>query len=182
MMLKRFFENLYYYKTLFVWVVLIWFAAPVLIILEALSIIGESNDIDLITPLLVFIGFFVIFLIVYGIPINLIANGSRRMKSKFLENNLGKRLIEEVNALKSESQFKEWNKNNKEYTEPIKSIIINQLTQENASVLEKIDNLDKKIYELEEIIKNEKKTTAEIITRHPFVKTLKGIQNRAGQT
>ena len=183
MMLKRFFKNLYYYPNLFLWVVIIWFAAPVLISLQALGIIEGSNFIDLNEALGLsiglFIGFFLIFLVVFGIPINLIANGSRRMKSKFLEKKLGKKLIEEVNALKNDSQCKEWDKKNKEYVEPIKSIIINKLTEENADALETIKNLDKQIYKLEKTIKSEKKSTAEIIARHPFVKTLKGIQNRA---
>ena len=78
------------------------------------------------------------------------------MKSKFLEKNLGKKLIEEVNALKNDSQCKEWDKKNKEYVEPIKSIIINKLTEENADALETIKNLDKQIYKLEKQLRVKK--------------------------
>jgi len=39
--------------------------------------------------------------------------------------------------------------------------------------------LDKQIYKLEKTIKSEKKSTAEIIARHPFVKTLIGSRQNA---
>jgi hypothetical protein len=177
-MLKKFIKNLFYFPKFGVTVTLVWFFVPIGFLFESLGIIETSNPIDLNETLIVNIVFLLIFIVVYGVPVNVIANRSRNKKSKFLEENLGKRLIEEVNLLKNDSQIKEWNNKNKEYLDLIKSIILDRLTKENKSTLEKIKIFNDKIETLEEKIKTEKKLTSEIIKRHPFVKTLKVIQNR----
>ena len=177
-MLNKFIKNLYYFPTLGVIVTLIWFSIPIGLLFESLGIIETSNPVDLSETLLVLFTFLLVFIVVYGVPINLIANRSRNKKYKFLEENLGKRLLEEADALKNDTQIKEWNIKNKEYLDLIKSIILDKLTSENKNTLEKIKVVNDKIETLKEKIKTEKKLTSEIVKRHPFVKTLKAIQNR----
>tara|TARA_B110000967_G_C18736878_1_gene485560 strand:+ start:210 stop:605 length:396 start_codon:yes stop_codon:yes gene_type:complete len=118
----------------------------------------------------------ILFLVLYGIPANFYANIT--IKKLLLENNLGLRLVDEVNRLKK-SQYDEWNKKNDIHFDTVKKYVINKLTKLNKDSIEKVKRIDEKIHKLQKTIKEEKSTTNTILKRHPFIKKLKEIQNRS---
>tara|TARA_B110000305_G_scaffold199208_1_gene225722 strand:- start:903 stop:1298 length:396 start_codon:yes stop_codon:yes gene_type:complete len=118
----------------------------------------------------------ILFLVLYGIPANFYANIT--IKKLLLENNLGLRLVDEVNRLKK-SQYDEWNKKNDIHFDTVKKYVINKLTKLNKDSIEKVKRIDEKIHKLQKKIKEEKSTTNTILKRHPFIKKLKEIQNRS---
>ena len=82
------------------------------------------------------------------------------------------------NKLKKD-QYEDWNKSNDVHLDTVKNYVIDKLTKLNQSSLDQVKRIDEKIFKLEEKIKEEKSTTNEILQRHPFIKTLKEIQNRS---
>ena len=126
--------------------------------------------------LLIWVVFYVAFLLLYGIPPNFFA--TRKIKKSLLENNLGLRLVEEVSRLK-EDEYGDWNKKNNIYFDTVKNYVIDKLTKLNESSIDQVKRIDEKIIKLKKTIKEEKSTTNEILKRHPFIKTLKEIQNRS---
>lgn len=159
-----FFANLFYYRIVGFIFAIIFFAIPV-----AMSFTG---DVDV----MIWVVFIILYLFIYGIPVNIIANKSR--KKILLDKNLGLRLVSEVNKIKG-SDYTNWNNTNLSHLEPVKKFIIERLTIDNKNSLDKIKSIDEKISELKATIKKEKSSTSDLIERHPFIQTLKDIQNRA---
>ena len=161
----NFLKNLFYFKKTGIGFTVLFFSTPL-----AMTISGETE----IVP--IWITFGAVFLFFYGIPANFFANRSK--KKALLENNLGLRLVEEVNKLKT-NQYEEWNEKNNVHFDTVKNYVINKLTKLNESSIEQVKRIDEKIHKLHKTIKEEKSTTNEILKRHPFIKTLKEIQNRS---
>jgi ABC-type lipoprotein release transport system permease subunit len=161
----NFLKNLYYFKKTGIGFTILFFATPVLMTI--------SGSTEMVTA---WIGFGVFFLIFYGIPANFFAN--RLIKKALLENNLGLRLVEEVNRLKT-NQYEKWNEKNDAHFDKVKNYVIDKLTKLNESSIDQVKRIDEKIHKLHKKIKEEKSTTNEILKRHPFIKTLKEIQNRS---
>ena len=159
-----FFQNLYYFKKTGIAFTIIFFFLPF-----TFTIMG-SPEISL------WITYGILFLVLYGIPANFYANIT--IKKLLLENNLGLRLVDEVNRLKK-SQYDEWNKKNDIHFDTVKKYVINKLTKLNKDSIEKVKRIDEKIHKLQKKIKEEKSTTNTILKRHPFIKKLKEIQNRS---
>jgi hypothetical protein len=159
-----FFQNLYYFKKTGIAFTIIFFFLPFTV-----TIMG-SPEISL------WITYGILFLVLYGIPANFFANVA--IKKSILENNLGLRLVDEVNRLKK-SQYDEWNKKNDIYFDTVKKYVINKLTKLNKDSIEKVKRINEKIHKLQKTIKEEKSTTNTILKRHPFIKKLKEIQNRS---
>ena len=161
----NFLKNLFYFKKTGIGFTILFFAIPL-----AMTISGETE----IVPIWIVFG--VSFLFFYGIPANFFAN--RLIKKALLKNNLGLRLVEEVNRLKT-NQYEEWNEKNNVHFDTVKNYVIDKLTKLNESSIDQVKRIDEKIHKLHKTIKEEKSTTNEILKRHPFIKTLKEIQNRS---
>ena len=159
-----FFANLFYFRIVGIIFAIIFFAIPV-----AMSFTG---DVDV----MIWVVFIILYLFIYGIPVNIIANKSR--KKILLDKNLGLRLVSEVNKIKG-SDYTNWNNTNLSHLEPVKKFIVERLTIDNKNSLDKIKSINEKISELNATIKKEKSSTSDLIERHPFIQTLKDIQNRA---
>ena len=159
-----FFQNLYYYKKTSIVFAIIFFFIPFMGTITGSFGIGT------------WITFGILFLVFYGIPANFYANVA--IKKSILENNLGLRLVDEVNRLKK-SQYDAWNKKNDIHFDTVKKYVINKLTKLNKDSIEKVKRNDEKIHKLQKTIKEEKSTTNTILKRHPFIKKLKEIQNRS---
>ena len=164
-MLMNFLKNLFYFKKTGIGFTVLFFATPLLMTMS-----GETEMVP------IWITFGAVFLFFYGIPANFFANKSK--KKALLENNLGLRLVEEVSRLK-DGEYEDWNKKNDVHFDTVKNYVINKLTKLNESSIEQVKRIDEKIHKLHKTIKEEKSTTNEILKRHPFIKTLKEIQNRS---
>lgn len=164
-MLMNFLKNLFYFKKTGIGFTVLFFATPLLMTMS-----GETEMVP------IWITFGAVFLFFYGIPANFFANRSK--KKALLENNLGLRLVEEVSRLK-DGEYEDWNKKNDVHFDSVKNYVINKLTKLNESSIEQVKRIDEKIHKLHKTIKEEKSTTNEILKRHPFIKTLKEIQNRS---
>jgi hypothetical protein len=164
-MLMNFLKNLFYFKKTGIGFTVLFFATPLLMTMS-----GETEMVP------IWITFGAVFLFFYGIPANFFANRSK--KKALLENNLGLRLVEEVSRLK-DGEYEDWNKKNDVHFDTVKNYVINKLTKLNESSIEQVKRIDEKIHKLHKTIKEEKSTTNEILKRHPFIKTLKEIQNRS---
>ena len=116
------------------------------------------------------------YLLIYGVPVNIIAN--KRRQKLLLDENLGLRLVKEVNNIRN-SDYTSWNSKNKNHLDKVQNFVIERLTNQNKKSLDEIKKINEKISSLEKKIQEEKSSTNEIISRHPFIKTLKEIQNRA---
>ena len=161
----NFLKNLFYFKKTGIGFTVLFFATPL-----GMTMSGETGMVP------IWITFGAVFLFFYGIPANFFANRSK--KKALLENNLGLRLVDEVNKLKK-NQYEEWNEKNDVHFDTVKNYVINKLTKLNESSIEQVKRIDEKIHKLHKTIKEEKSTTNEILKRHPFIKTLKEIQNRS---
>ena len=161
----NFLKNLFYFKKTGIGFTVLFFATPL-----GMTMSGETG----MVPIWITIGAVLLFF--YGIPANFFANRSK--KKALLENNLGLRLVDEVNKLKK-NQYEEWNEKNDVHFDTVKNYVINKLTKLNESSIEQVKRIDEKIHKLHKTIKEEKSTTNEILKRHPFIKTLKEIQNRS---
>lgn len=164
-MLMNFLKNLFYFKKTGIGFTVLFFGTPLLMTMS-----GETEMVP------IWITFGAVFLFFYGIPANFFANRSK--KKALLENNLGLRLVEEVSRLK-DGEYEDWNKKNDVHFDTVKNYVINKLTKLNESSIEQVKRIDEKIHKLHKTIKEEKSTTNEILKRHPFIKTLKEIQNRS---
>jgi len=159
-----FFANLFYFRVVGIIFAIIFFATPI-----AMTVTGDAD-------VMIWLVFIIPYLLIYGIPVNIIAN--KRRKKILLEANLGLRLVSEVNKIKG-SDYTNWNNKNKSHLEQVKKFIVERLTNDNKNSLDKIKNINEKISELNDTIKKEKSSTSDLIARHPFIQTLKDIQNRA---
>ena len=166
----EFLKRLYYFKKTGIFFTILFFIFPVM------GTLGSDGDLGIGELIIIWIGFIGIFLILYGIPVNYIA--FRFQKKTLLENNLGLRLVEEVSKL-TDGEYEDWNKKNDVHFDTVKNYVINKLTKLNESSIEQVKRIDEKIHKLHKTIKEEKSTTNEILKRHPFIKTLKEIQNRS---
>jgi len=72
-----------------------------------------------------------------------------------------------------------WSKDNEKYLEKVKNFVVTKITDENKELFNRHAEDSKKIESLKETINMEKKSTEEIINRHPFIKTMQNMQNRA---
>jgi len=161
----NFLKNLFYFKKTGIGFTVLFFATPLLMTMS-----GETGMVP------IWITFGAALLFFYGIPVNFFANNSK--KKALLKNNLGLRLVEEVSRLK-EDEYEEWNEKNDVHFDTVKNYVINKLTKLNESSIEQVKRIDEKIHKLHKTIKEEKSTANEILKRHPFIKTLKEIQNRS---
>ena len=167
-MLIIFFKNMYYFPKTGVLFTLVF-----LVITAYLHSISGNIELHL-----TFITSFLFFITCYGVPINIIGYviAKQRKKRKALENNLGLRLVKEIKGLKEQNEIEDYNKKNGDYLEFVKQQIINKLVKENKNSQEKISEISKEIYFLEEEENKKKVLTNEIIQKYPFVKKLKEFQ------
>ena len=159
-----FWANLFYFKIAGIISAIIFFATPI-----AMSFSGDAD-------IWVWLVFIVFYLVIYGIPVNIIAN--KRRKKILLDNNLGLRLVNEVNSIKG-SDYTNWNNKNKMHFDKVKNFVIENLTEKNKTSIDELKKINEKISVLEKRIHEEKSSTKDIISRHPFITTLQEIQNRA---
>lgn len=165
-----FFKNMYYFPKTGILFTLIFLIATAY--LDSISGGVPSNVIYLTS--------FLIFIICYGVPINIISFvvAKQRKKREILENNLGLRLVREIKGIKEQNEIEDYNRKNKNYLEFVKHHIINKLTKENKNSPKKLSEISKEIYNLEEEENKKKVLTNEITQKYPFVKKLKEFQNK----
>ena len=172
----NFLKNLYYFEKTGVGFTILFFINPLIMTFDGVSEDGEIS---------IWITSTISFLVIYGIPANFFANRSKKKIKKpikkaewDIEKSLGSRLVEEVKQLKKD-EYDDWNKKNDIHFDKVKNYVIDKLTKLNQSSIDQVKRIDKKILKLHRTIKDEKSTTSEILKRHPFIKTLKEIQNRS---
>ena len=165
-----FFKNMYYFPKTGILFTLIFLIATAY--LHSISGGVPSNVIYLTS--------FLIFIICYGVPINIISFvvAKQRKKREILENNLGLRLVREIKGIKEQNEIEDYNRKNKNYLEFVKHHIINKLIKENKNSSKKLNEISKEIYNLEEDENKKKVLTKEITQKYPFVKKLKEFQNK----
>ena len=162
----NFIKNIYFNRILGIIFSLI-FLIPTALLIGETSVTSDQI-------LKVFSTFLIAFLIIYGIPINIIVKKQKRN----LRKNLGIRLVKEVNKINN-GDYKSFNKKNGEYLRLVKDYVVRELTDIHKNSIDEINDIDKKIEELRNTIKEEKSTTSALIEKHPFIKTLQDLQNRA---
>jgi len=116
------------------------------------------------------------FVIIYGIPTNIIVSNYKEN----LKKNLGIRLVKEVK--KCRGNYYKFNIKNDEFLVKVKNHLVLELKELSANSnesLDRIDEIDKQIAELNITIEEETLTTSKLIKKHPFIKTLQDVQNRA---
>ena len=165
-----FFKNMYYFPKTGILFTLIFLITTAY--LDSISGGVPSNVIYLTS--------FLIFIICYGVPINIIGFvvTKQRKKREILENNLGLRLVRESKGIKEQNEIEDYNRKNKNYLEFVKHHIINKLIKENKNSPKKLNEISKEIYNLEEEENKKKVLTNEITQKYPFVKKLKEFQNK----
>jgi|TARA_B100001971_G_C17940287_1_gene407296 uncharacterized membrane protein YqaE (UPF0057 family) len=91
-------------------------------------------------------------------------------------------LSTKYNSLKKkgiDSVLEAWSKDNEKYLEKVKNFVVKKITDENKELFNRHTKDSKRIASFKETIKTEKKLKNEIINRHPFIKTMQNLQNRA---
>ena len=175
-----FFKYLYYFKKTGIFFTLL-FIAPAII-----EYVDQGYQFNKLVRDLSWGALFA-FLIIYGIPVNIIARTRKSYKSikekeekqdKFFNENLGKKLIHEIKNLKTDSERKLWKEKNNHHLETIKNHVLLELTKLEKKIEPTVDEIDKKIEKLKDTIKKEKTITNEILKRHPFVKDIQNMQKR----
>ena len=156
-----FFINLYYFPKTGIFFTFISIILPIIV---HFYISDVHNPIDLYKFSLA------VFLILYGIPINIIVCVIKMKKKKIeqLEKDLGLRLVKEANEVKDDDDIKKYNDKNSKHLEYVKIKILENLKKENSRSLSKLTKINKKL-ENHKNIENLKK---EMIKKHPFIKKL----------
>jgi len=92
---------------------------------------------------------------------------------KFLDENLGKRLIYEYSKItKSKEDIKSWNKKNNEHLVTLKQFLIENLKQSNKSLINNFKNLSNEIEKYNQEIAKEKNAYKDLNKKYPFINTI----------
>ena len=91
-------------------------------------------------------------------------------RKKYLSENLGERLVEEVKFLRENvDEIKKWNKENSQFINKTKNHLINTLRKNNQNLIKKYEDMSKDIKEYNIQIKKEKEIYKKLSKKYSFV-------------
>ena len=91
-------------------------------------------------------------------------------RKKYLSENLGERLVEEVKFLRENvDEIKKWNKENSQFINKTKNYLINTLRKNNQNLIKKYEDMSKDIKEYNIQIKKEKEIYKKLSKKYSFV-------------